>query len=160
MGSGRRANWMVCVLLWAGLIGAGGGGAAAATESGLYAELEAAELDLAGARRCETLKLDTGFAELSLDQGFLVPARTASGAVAELVFVGRGTLRLDPEDPIEAGQLELFTGAKVLYETFDAAVFIKFMMQHDPDKRPDTWSDLKQYLKGAKKLPIFDKVQA
>ncbi|MEM8932758.1 MAG: hypothetical protein AAGE94_16355, partial [Acidobacteriota bacterium] len=89
----------------------------------LLADIERASLDVAAVRQVDRLTLDTGIARWSLTEGSLYPVATPDGVVVEMVFVGKGSVRVEPEDDIEAGQLELFTGAPVLDESFEEAVF-------------------------------------
>ncbi|MEM1182128.1 MAG: M1 family aminopeptidase [Acidobacteriota bacterium] len=70
------------------------------------------------------LKLDTGFVDLILQDGFLFPAMTEAGHLVEVVFIGEARLRFETDDEIESGQLELFTGGPVLDETFTEAVML------------------------------------
>lgn len=86
-------------------------------------ELAAVDLDPAGAVTVQNIRLAAGLAEVELD-GTVVPATAVGGQVSELVFLGRGKITLEPPDAIEAGQLELFTGAVRLEETFDEAVLM------------------------------------
>ncbi len=87
-------------------------------------ELRTASLDTPQPRRLQKVRLDTGFAVLELADGVLFPARAVSGQVVEMVFIGRGVVHFEPPDAIEAGQLELFTGSRVLAESFTEAVFV------------------------------------
>ncbi|MCG8458393.1 MAG: hypothetical protein MI919_19115, partial [Holophagales bacterium] len=88
------------------------------------ADVRAAFLDPGAARHLEGVSLDTGFARLTLIEGTLFPVRTPAGRLAEMVFLGEGKLHVEPPDPIEAGQLELFTGGSTLHEPFGEAVFV------------------------------------
>jgi hypothetical protein len=75
----------------------------------------------------KNLKVDAGMAWLRIDEGVLVPAvpAEAGAAVNELVFLGRARLVLEPPDDVEAGQLELFSGAPRLdAEVTEAALTI------------------------------------
>ncbi|MEM8997651.1 MAG: hypothetical protein AAGF23_22905, partial [Acidobacteriota bacterium] len=87
-------------------------------------DLRAARLDLDGARPVRHLELDTGLADLHLEEGFLFPTRTPGGHVVEMVFIGAARLRFETDDVIESGQLELFTGAPRLDEAFQEAVML------------------------------------
>ncbi|MEO1088019.1 MAG: hypothetical protein AAFY88_27620, partial [Acidobacteriota bacterium] len=87
-------------------------------------DLRQARLDLDGARPIRRLKLDTGFADLHLEDGFLFPTRTPAGHVVEMILIGDARLRLETDDAIESGQLELFTGAPTLDEPFEEAVML------------------------------------
>ncbi len=96
-----------------------------ATEAeALLGQIRAADLDPHHALDATGVRLDTSFAALHLESGVLIPVRAAGGRLVEMVFVGRGLVRLDPPDEIEAGQLELFTGGTRLAEIFTEAVFV------------------------------------
>lgn len=79
----------------------------------LLAAVRAPQLDLEAAVWLDQVEVPLGAARLDVDRGLLVPALVA-GRPAELVFIGHARFRLDPGDEIEAGQLELFTGARAL----------------------------------------------
>lgn len=90
-----------------------------------------AHLDAHGAIKIEAVRLQVGPATLTLHSGVLVPTSAASEAspgrrpdAVEMVFIGRGSVELEPPDAIEAGQLELFTGAPRLRESFREAVLV------------------------------------
>jgi hypothetical protein len=87
-----------------------------ADPAALQKELAASRLDLEKAVTLKNVKLAAGLGTLHLDDGILVPATAAGGKTAEMVFLGNGRLELEPPDDIEAGQLELFTGARRLDE--------------------------------------------
>ena len=70
------------------------------------------------------VRIDTGLAELHLEEGVLFPAAPVAGHVVEMVFLGRGHLLGDAPNPVEAEQLELFTGRRSLRSTFDEAVLV------------------------------------
>ena len=92
------------------------------------------ELRLAELRRPEpvageaivvkSLRFASGPGGIELESGSLWPLTRAGGRVVEWVFVGRGRLRLEPPDAIEAGQLDLFTGARTFDEAFTSGVFV------------------------------------
>ncbi len=90
----------------------------------LLGQIRTATLDISHALDATGVRLDTGFATLGLESGVLIPVRAAGGRVVEMVFVGRGQVRLDPPDEVEAGQLELFTGSPRLVEIFTEAVLV------------------------------------
>ena len=73
--------------------------------------------------RVQGFRLGTGLGTVFLDDGVLVPAEPVAGRPVEWVFVGDGRAVLEPPDEVERGQMELFTGAPVLDERFDRAVF-------------------------------------
>lgn len=86
-------------------------------------EIETARLEVPKAVTLQRVKLGAGPALLTLE-GKLVPASLVGGKVAEMVFLGKGKIELSPPDEVEAGQLELFTGARRVSETFDRAVLV------------------------------------
>jgi hypothetical protein len=114
----RRA-WLVVLGVW--------GAAGWAAEPGGLAALAAAirsgpaRPDLAV--RVQGFRLGTGLGAVFLDDGVLVPAGPVAGRPVEWVFIGDGHAVMDPPDEVERGQMELFTGAPVLDERFDQAVF-------------------------------------
>jgi Peptidase family M1 domain len=73
--------------------------------------------------RVRGFRLGTGLGAVLLDDGVLVPAEPVAGRPVEWVFIGDGRAGMDPQDDVERGQLELFTGSPVLDERFDQAVF-------------------------------------
>src|SRR5262245_20930680 len=81
-------------------------------------DLEASRLDPGRAVSLKNVKLNAGLALLQLEEGTLVPATPVGGKTVELVFFGKGKMRIEPPDEIEAGQLELFTGGTKLEEEF------------------------------------------
>jgi len=80
--------------------------------------------DVGRAVRVDGFSLQAGMALVILDEGVLVPSTPVAGRPVELAFVGRGRVELEAPDPVEAGQLELFTGSSVLEEGFDRAVLV------------------------------------
>jgi hypothetical protein len=90
----------------------------------LRREIEQSRLDPARAVTLKNVKLDTGLASLLLEEGTLLPATTVGGKTAELVFLGKGKVSLEPPDPIEASQLELFTGDPRIDEEFTEMVLV------------------------------------
>ena len=105
---------------------AGGSIAASATipTDQLSSRLESSHLELERAVEVEDLRLNTGMAVLEIRQGILVPATAVGERSAEIVFVGEAVLSLDPPDPVENQQLELFTGSEALEETISEAVLV------------------------------------
>jgi hypothetical protein len=85
-------------------------------------EGEHLQLDRAVAVHGQSLQLRLGTIELQ--SGFVVPATPIGGSAMELVFIGDGRIAFDPHDPIESHQLQLFTGAGAIDETFHRAVFV------------------------------------
>ncbi|HWN45516.1 MAG TPA: hypothetical protein VNW71_25045, partial [Thermoanaerobaculia bacterium] len=71
----------------------------------------------------DNVKLAAGLAHLQLN-GILFPTSPVGGKVVEMVFIGEGRVTLEPPDPIEAGQLELFTGQSRLDAEFGEAVLV------------------------------------
>lgn len=96
---------------------------AAPDPKALLAEIDAATLQPEKAVTLKKVKLAAGLANLTLE-GKLIPVSPAGGQVRELVFFGQGRIELPAPDEIEAGQLELFTGAPAIDESFDQAVFV------------------------------------
>jgi hypothetical protein len=98
---------------------------AAVVDAGIAAdEVRRVAIDPEHTVRVEGFRLKAGPATVTLVDGFLVPATKVSGRAVEFVFLGEGRIELEPPDEVEAGQLELFTGAEVLSESFDRAVFV------------------------------------
>lgn len=97
--------------------------AAATDPKALLDEIDAATLQPDKAVTLKKVKLAAGLATLTLE-GKLIPVSPAGGQVRELVFFGQGRIELPPPDEIEAGQLELFTGASAVDESFDQAILV------------------------------------
>lgn len=89
----------------------------------LRREIGALRLDAERAVLLEDVKLAAGLAQLELD-GILFPTSPVGGKVVEMVFIGMGRVTLEPPDPVEAGQLELFTGEGRLDAEFSEAVLV------------------------------------
>jgi hypothetical protein len=85
----------------------------------LFVLLLAATTAIAAPVHVEKVTLQAGVATIELIDGTVV-----SETPSEAVFVGRGVIRVKPDDPIEAGQLELFTAQRTLDEQFTEAVFV------------------------------------
>ncbi len=102
-------------------------GAQAPDPAALLSEVRAARLDPGAAVKLTRVRLAAGVGTLTLEDGVLVPARTAGGRVVEMVFLGKGRITIEPPDSIEAGQLELFTGSSRLDEPFTEAVLVLAM---------------------------------
>lgn len=81
-------------------------------------------LDAGRAVSLKKVKLNVGLATLHLDDGVLVPAVAEGLEPVELVFLGKGRIEMDAPNQVEAGQLELFTGAPRLSESFEDAVLV------------------------------------
>lgn len=90
----------------------------------LIEALSSTRLETSSPRQVSNLGLETGWATIELLDGVLYPVQAADGSVSELIFLGQGRVQLDPPDPLEASQLELFTGAPKLSETFNEAVLV------------------------------------
>jgi hypothetical protein len=69
-------------------------------------------------------QLAAGPATIHLLDGFLYPTKAICGRPVELVFQGSGRVELSLDDPVEQGQLELFTGGATLSEPFTQAVLV------------------------------------
>jgi hypothetical protein len=89
----------------------------------LRREIGALRLDPERAVTLDNVKLAAGLAQLQLD-GILFPTSPVGGKVVEMVFLGTGRITLEPPDPIEAGQLELFTGQSRLDAELTEAVLV------------------------------------
>jgi tetratricopeptide (TPR) repeat protein len=111
-------------VLGATLLGIAASLAAASDPAVLVEQIDGATLDYDRALRVTALRVDTGRGTLTLHDGVLFPATAVGGRVVELVFLGDATLHVEPPDPVEAGQLELFTGAAVLDERLTEAVLV------------------------------------
>lgn len=81
----------------------------------------------------EGARLEAGPGTIELLRGHLAPAVADLSAVGEaprgdraieLVFVGEARFRIDPPDPIEAGQLQLFTGRRAIDVPLTRAVLV------------------------------------
>ncbi|HEV2854521.1 MAG TPA: hypothetical protein VHC97_17130 [Thermoanaerobaculia bacterium] len=108
----RRARWSLVLpllFLWTAAAFA-----AAPDPVKLQAEISASRLDTARAVSLKNVKLAMGPGTLRLDDGVLIPTTEVGGKTAEMVFLGKGRIEVEPPDAIEAGQLELFTGGSRL----------------------------------------------
>ena len=90
----------------------------------LRKDIEALTLDTGRAVVLKNVKLAAGLGMLQLSDGILVPASPVGGKAVEMVFLGKGRITLEAPDRIEAGQLELFTGASRLDSEFTEAVLV------------------------------------
>jgi peptidase M1-like protein len=90
----------------------------------LRREIEQSRLDPVRAVTLKGLKLDTGLADLLLEDGVLLPATPVGGKTTELVYLGKGRITVDPPDAIEASQLEIFTGSPRMEEEFTEMVLV------------------------------------
>jgi hypothetical protein len=98
--------------------------AGAPDPAALQRELAASRLDLGRGVSLKKVKLNVGLALLNLDDGILVPAVAEGMDPVELVFLGKGRIEMEAPNEVEAGQLELFTGAPRLDESFQEAVLV------------------------------------
>ncbi len=98
--------------------------AQSAEVSDIIRQIENPEARPQQAVRAVKFKLDTGLGVVHLNDGILVPSSPVAGRTVEFVFVGDGRVVMDPEDEVERGQLEVFTGSPVLDESFGRAVFV------------------------------------
>ena len=90
----------------------------AADPAAIRRDLEASRVDPGRAVSLKNVKLNAGLALLELQEGTLVPMTPVGGKTVELLFFGKGKIRIEPPDEVEAGQLELFTGGTRLEEEF------------------------------------------
>ncbi len=111
------------LLVLAALLPASGRAAEVLDPSALRREIGALRLDPEHAVTLDNVKLAAGLAQLQLN-GILFPTSTVGGKVVEMVFLGEGRITLEPPDPIEAGQLELFIGQNRLDAEFSEAVLV------------------------------------
>lgn len=121
------ALWVLVSCLLAAVFGALGeaaGESPAVAPQALVEEILASDLDPTRAVLAKGLKLKAGPAQIELESGFLVPTKPVSGEVREVVFVGRGRVRLEVADRLEAQQLELFTGSGRIDEPIYSAVMV------------------------------------
>ena len=117
------------VLAFLALVAAPGGAITQAEVDALRARINAPNVSEGDAVVAAGMVLKSGPGSLSLRTGRIYPAQPVAldGAAAiarEYVFVGEGTLELAPSDPIEARQLEIFSGARRLREPISAAVLV------------------------------------
>src|SRR6185295_19129261 len=106
------------------LLHAGAALAQSPDPASLRREIEQARLDPVRAVSLKGLNLNAGLAILSLEYGVLLPTTLVGGKTVELVFLGKGRITIDPPDPIEAGQLDLFTGGPRLDEELTEMVLV------------------------------------
>jgi hypothetical protein len=90
----------------------------------LIEQIRTTAIDPGAAVRVDGFRFRSGPATVHFETGVLVPARPVGERPVEFVFVGSGRIAVEPPDDVEAGQLELFTGARQIDESFDAAVFV------------------------------------
>ena len=114
---------VLAVAVVAGL-GVDGAAARSAEISDIIRQIENPEARPQRAVKAVNFKLNTGLGVVHLNDGILVPSSPVAGRAVEFAFVGDGRVVMDPEDEVESGQLEVFTGSPVLDESFDRAVFV------------------------------------
>lgn len=90
----------------------------------LRKDIEGLTLDTGRAVALKNVKLASGLGMLQLSDGVLFPASPVGGKVMEMVFLGTGRITLEAPDAIEAGQLQLFTGASRLDTELHEAVLV------------------------------------
>jgi hypothetical protein len=112
------------VLLLACLLPSPGAWAGVSDPAALRREIEASRLDPARAVTLKNLKLNAGIATLTLGDGVLLPVSAVGGKTVEMVFLGQGRIVIEPPDAVEAGQLDLFTGAPRLDEELTEMVLV------------------------------------
>jgi len=88
------------------------------------AEIRSTKPDLSAAVSLRQVEIELGPAMFEVERGILVPAKSRSGRILELIFVGQARVRLDAPDDIEASQLELFTGERSLEAPVEEAVLV------------------------------------
>lgn len=120
----RKLATVVFLLLSSMIFGSWAAQAATAPDlAAIRKEIDEIKIEPARAVSVQALKLNLGLAELTLD-GSLVPASPVGGKTVELVFLGKGRIRLTPPDEVEAGQLDLYTGKTQLDEEFEEGVLV------------------------------------
>jgi len=70
------------------------------------------------------VEIQLGTGTFEAQRGLLFPATAIEGRTVEFVFIGQATFHLEAPNGIEAGQLELFTGERVLAAPVEEAVFV------------------------------------
>src|SRR3954466_10948852 len=119
MFSTRRISVLSCLLP---LLAAGALRAQAPDPAAVQAAIAGARLEPARAVTLKNVKLGVGLGTLRIEDGVLIPATPVGGGkTIEMVFLGKGRLEVEPPDPIESGQLELFTGGSRLDAEFKEA---------------------------------------
>ena len=85
-------------------------------------QLRSARLEPLRAVEASGQTIDLALGRLELTRGIIVPASPVSGERLEMVFVGEGRFTITVTDPVEAAQLELFTGGRSLDISVEQAV--------------------------------------
>lgn len=98
--------------------------AGAADPAALLRAIGESRLDPGRAVSLKKVKLNVGLATLNFEDGVLIPAVAEELSPVELVFLGKGRIEMEAPNDVEAGQLELFTGAPRLDESFREAVLV------------------------------------
>lgn len=98
--------------------------ATASTPADLIAEIGATAPDSAGALQLRDVDLRVGPGLLRVREGVLLPTTPVRGRTLEWVFAGEARFEFEPPDPVEAGQLELFTGQTSLSTAVTAAILL------------------------------------
>lgn len=117
----RRFLWLAALC---SALSLGAAGAQEPDPEHLLSSIQGMRLDPDRAVALDKVKLGAGLATFHLESGLLLPTTEVGGKAAEMVFLGKGRVVLEPPNPIEAGQLDLFTGAARLDEEFREAVFV------------------------------------
>ncbi|MDH3627760.1 MAG: M1 family aminopeptidase [Acidobacteriota bacterium] len=120
----RRQTGILCLglSLLLGLVLAGPARAADEDPASLYAAILDSRLNPDEAVILRNQRLVFGEAILQIEDGVLIPAHPIGGRVLEFLFLGQAHMLLETPDPIEAGQLELFTGRRTFDADIEAAV--------------------------------------
>lgn len=119
----QRRVLRLCLRTCFVVLGAWAGAGHAADPAELLATIRSGPARPELAVRVQGFRLGTGLGAVVLDDGVLVPAEPVAGRPVEWVFLGAGRAVMEPPDEVERAQMELFTGAPVLDERFDQAVF-------------------------------------
>jgi hypothetical protein len=109
---------------WFLLLLAAGPAAVALEPVELLSRIRSPTLAPDGAVSLRNVELDMGPAIFEVQRGILFPGEPIAGRTVELVFIGQARFHLDAPDPIEAGQLELFTGERSLEAPVEEAVLV------------------------------------
>ncbi len=105
-------------------VGVKGATAQSVVVSDIIRQIETAEALPQRAVHASNFNLNTGLGLVYLNDGILIPSSPVAGRAVEFVFIGDGRVVMHPDDEVESGQLEVFTGSPVLDESFDRAVFV------------------------------------
>ncbi len=119
-----RRTVQVVALLAIVLSAAGPASPAPSNVEGLRERLRAVSLDEARAVVLRKVDIELGAASLHVEDGLLVPAERVAAQSAEMVLVGNAVFRLSTPDPVEAAQIEMFTGSTSVAEPITEAVLV------------------------------------